>query len=542
MPASTTRRPASAGAADLLQQEEAWARRALRRASLSWWHASISGKARDYQRMEAADRAVNRHYARARPFQRIGHLLDADALDTLTRRRLQRLDLAYRGKQAPLALLDRITSAEAAVQETYSTFRSEVDGQSRTDNELEEVLRTTTDSGAARAAWEARKQIGHVVADDLRRLAELRNEAAHANGFEDYWHQQLRLDDLDPERLIQTLADVDRATAAPFAAMKADLDRHLAARFGIAPQDLRPWHYGDPFFQETPEVFAPPADPLYADKDVVELAAETYRQLGFPTIDAILARSDLYPRPGKNQHAYAVDIDREGDVRTFLNVERNARWMGTLLHELGHTIYQDGVNRTELAWDLRDDPQGFMNEGFAMFCEQPMSDPAWLRSMVGLPSDEADCLAPQLRAQATSALLAFARWCLTIVNFERALYADPTSDLNALWWDLETRYQQVPRPEGRDAPDWAAKIHVATAPVYYHKYLYGRLFSAQLTREIERRFRGWWAGRPASGRFVAEGLFAPGATYPWPALVERLTGQPLGTDALAAAVAWPAAA
>jgi peptidyl-dipeptidase A len=321
--------------------------------------------------------------------------------------------------------------------------------------------------------------------------------------------------------------------------MKADLDRHLAKRFGIKQRDLRPWHYGDPFFQDAPEVFAPPADPLYADKDVVAIAADTYRQLGFRTIGAILARSDLYPRPGKNQHAYAVDIDREGDVRTFLNVEPNARWMGTLLHELGHTIYQDGIDRTRLAWDLRDDPQGFLNEGFAMFCEQPLSDPRWLVDQVGLTAEAAGALAPQLRAQETSALLAFVRWCLTIVHFERAFYADPRQDLNRLWWDLEERYQLVPRPEGRDAPDWAAKIHVATAPVYYHKYLYGRLFAAQLTETINRRFGGWWAGRPRSGRFVARTLFAPGATYPWPRLVERLTGAPLGSGALAAAVAWP---
>ena len=125
---------------------------------------------------------------------------------------------------------------------------------------------------------------------------------------------------------------------------------------------------------------------------MVELAAETYRQLGFRNIDAILARSDLYPREGKNQHAYAVDIDREGDVRTFLNVERNARWMGTLLHELGHTIYQDGIDRTELPCDLRDDPQGFLNEGFAMFCEQPITDPHWLSGMVGVAAGEAQRL------------------------------------------------------------------------------------------------------------------------------------------------------
>jgi peptidyl-dipeptidase A len=526
----------------LLMQEEAWARRALTRASLAWWNASITGRPGDYQRMETAERAVNRHYARPRTYQRLVRLADTPHLDALTRRRLQRLRTAYRSKQAPVEILDHITRAEADVQETYSTFRAQFDGRSATDNELEDILRSAQDTPRVREAWEARKQIGPVVADDLRRLAHLRNAAARAIGFADYWQAQLQLDELDPETLLETLEAVDVSTNAPFQAMKADLDRHLASRFGVKVGELRPWHYADPFFQETPEVFAPPADPLYVEHDVVALAAQTYRALGFRNIDAILSRSDLYPRAGKNQHAYAVDIDREGDVRTFLNVERNARWMGTLLHELGHTIYQDGIDRTELPWDLRDDPQGFLNEGFAMFCEQPTTNPAWLSEMVGLAPSEAEKLGPQLATQETASLLAFVRWCLTITHFERGFYADPDQDLNRLWWDLEERFQQIPRPAGREAPDWAAKVHVATAPVYYQKYLLGRLFSAQLARKMDADMGGWWAGQPRTGEYIKRELFMPGARYAWPELVERVTGAPLGVEALAESVAWPRAA
>ncbi len=531
-----------ARADQFLVQEETWARRVLTRASLAWWTASLSGRPRDYKRMESADRAVNRHYSRPAAYQRLVRMGAAPDLDPLTRRRLDRLRLAYRSKQAPVDILDRITSAEARIQETYSIFRAQFDGHSATDNELEDVLRLSTDNARVRAAWEARKQIGPVVADDLREITRLRNEAARTVGFPDYWHAQLLLDELDPDQLVETLEQVDAATRQPFQRMKSDLDRHLAQRFNVDVGDLRPWHYGDPFFQETPEVFAPPADPLYANLDVVGLAAETYRQLGFRNIDAILARSDLYPRPGKNQHAYAVDIDREGDVRTFLNVEPNARWMGTLLHELGHTIYQDGIDRSELPYDLRDDPQGFLNEGFAMFCEQPATSPAWLTGMVGLPEAQAHQLAPRLVAQETASLLAFVRWCLTIVHFERHFYADPDQDLNGLWWDLEERYQLIPRPTGRTAPDWATKVHVATAPVYYQKYLLGRLFAAQLTGKMDADLGGWWQGRPKSGDFIKHELFMPGARYAWPELVERVTGQPLGVEALAAAVAWPRAA
>ena len=166
-------------------------------------------------------------------------------------------------------------------------------------------------------------------------------------------------------------------------------------------------------------------------------------------------------------------------------------------------------------------------------------DPAWLVDIAGVPEQDANDLAPRLAAQDTASLLAFARWCLTIVRFEQRFYADPQQDLNRVWWDLEEQCQEVPRPEHRDAPDWAAKVHVATAPVYYHKYLYGRLFSAQLTRMMDDHLGGWWTGRSTTGDYIKRELFMPGARYPWPELVDRVTGAHLGVDAFAAAVVWP---
>ena len=66
------------------------------------------------------------------------------------------------------------------------------------------------------------------------------------------------------------------------------------------------------------------------------------------------------------------------------------------------------------------------------------------------------------------------------------------------WWDLVSRYQLLTPPEGRDEPDWAAKIHVACAPVYYHTYLYGHLVASQVRRHD--RSGGRRPRRPARGR------------------------------------------
>jgi peptidyl-dipeptidase A len=130
-------------------------------------------------------------------------------------------------------------------------------------------------------------------------------------------------------------------------------------------------------------------------------------------------------------------------------------------------------------------------------------------------------------------MLVSARWILVMVHFERELYRDPDrDDLNTLWWDLVERMQFIRRPEGRDEPDWAAKIHFSTAPVYYHNYLLGELMASQLTAHLARgemrgRRSGSIRGVEAVGRFLRERIFAPGASLDWNELLVHATGEGL---------------
>jgi peptidyl-dipeptidase A len=119
-----------------------------------------------------------------------------------------------------------------------------------------------------------------------------------------------------------------------------------------------------------------------------------------------------------------------------------------------------------------------------------------------------------------------------MTNFERQLYADPGADLDTLWWDLVERYQQVRRPDDRHEPDWASKIHLAAAPVYYQNYLYGELVASQLQATLDARAEGV-VDEPAAGRLLVDEVFRPGASLRWDRLVERATGEPLTAAHLA---------
>src|SRR5947209_18839947 len=108
----------------------------------------------------------------------------------------------------------------------------------------------------------------------------------------------------------------------------------------------------------------------------------------------------------------------------------------------------------------------------------------------------------------------------------------PYTTLFRSWWDLVERFQRVRRPDARHAPDWAAKIHLTVAPVYYQNYLYGELVASQLQATLDTR-AGGVVDEPAAGRLLVDDVFRPGASLRWDRLVEHATGEPLTAAHLA---------
>jgi len=163
-------------------------------------------------------------------------------------------------------------------------------------------------------------------------LVKLRNQAARKLGFDNYHTLSLATSEQDVKELDKIFEELYELTNEPYAKLKADLDSILAAKYEVAVTELMPWHYHDPFFQETPMVYDLDLDVYYEDKDIKELAVEFYAGIGLP-VESILVNSDLYEREGKNPHAFCTDIDRQGDVRILCNLKNNESWMETILHE-----------------------------------------------------------------------------------------------------------------------------------------------------------------------------------------------------------------
>jgi peptidyl-dipeptidase A len=349
---------------------------------------------------------------------------------------------------------------------------------------------------------------------------------------------QLSLAEQSQEQVLKLFDELDALTREPFAKAKAEIDGRLSQMLTIPVDELQPWHYHDPFFQESPAVFDADLDAVYAKVDILKLCRDFYAGIGLP-IDDVIARSDLYERKGKSPHAFCTDIDREGDVRVLANITPSEQWMGTMLHELGHSVYSSKNIPRSLPYVLRSDAHILCTEGVAMQFERFSKSADWLASMgVKVPDPKQfNEIGAKLRR---NQLLIFSRWCQVMLRFEKGLYENPDQDLNKLWWELVEKYQMVKRPEGRDAPDYAAKIHIVSAPCYYHNYMMGQLFASQvhhaLSREVLKKpaSEAIYTGSKEAGEFMRTKVFAPGRTLEWNALTKHATGEELNAKAFAA--------
>jgi len=501
--------------------------------SLAWWSAATTGQSEDYERASETTLKIRQIYSDPEEFALIKSWKESGQVrGILTARQLDVLYRSYLGNQIEPEMLKAIVDLSTEIEEKFSTFRGKIRGEKVTDNKIKEILKSQTDSGERKLAWVASKQVGAAVAEDIIRLVKLRNKTAENLGFENYHTMSLAIGEQDVDELDKIFAELYELTNAPFAALKADLDKKLAANCDIEVSQLMPWHYHDPFFQETPMVYELDLDVYYKDKDIKKLASVFFAGIGLD-VESVLGKSDLYEREGKNPHAFCTDIDREGDVRILCNIKSNESWMETTLHELGHAVY-DKFHDPEVPYLLREPAHAFTTEAIAMFFGRLSRNPAWMQQMLNLSDVQRRDIEKVSGKYMQLKQLIFARWAMVMYNFEKELYANPDQDLNALWWKMVEKYQLVKRPEGRNTPDWAAKIHFTVAPCYYHNYMLGELLASQLHNHIAHKVLKLesdknvsYVSQKKAGDFLRKKVFEVGDVYHWNEMIRRATGEPL---------------
>jgi peptidyl-dipeptidase A len=503
------------------------------KAEQAWWEANITGSDEAFKRrQDAVNAMVDLHsdhdtFAKLKAFKEQGKITDP-----LLSRTLEVMYLAYLPGQADKDLQKKVVELETKVEQTFNTYRSSVDGKSLTENDVRQVLSETKDPAMAEKTWKGYMAVGDKVAAVLRELVAVRNQLAKELGFKSYFSMQVSLQQIDEKELWRIFDDLHEQTREPYKAVKKEIDGEMAARFGVAEADLHPWHYCELFFQEPPGLAGDKLTEAYKDKDLTALAKAYYASMGLP-VDDILARSDLYEKPGKCPHAFAADLDRAGDTRVLANLKPTVYWADTILHELGHAVYDKYIGQ-DVPFVLHTASHSLTTEGVALMMGAMAKNEEWLVQAMKLSPQQAAELCQSANNRLRTEKLIFSCWAQVVVRFERAMYENPDQDLNKLWWDLKKQYQLLNPPDDLKRADYAAKIHIVTVPVYYHNYVLGDLFAAQVQHYIGTNIvrapdptTASFYGRKEVGDYLCRQIFAPGNLLAWNELTKQATGETL---------------
>ncbi len=501
--------------------------------NLAEWNAYITGQDQYFKEADEASLQIDSLYQNQKHFAYIKELKEKNLVkNELLKRQLDVLYYSFLKKQGNPELNKEITELTSEISQKFINFRAEYDGKTVTDNQITELLKSEKNLQKREGAWRAQKEAGKLIAADLQKLVKLRNKMAAELGFSNYYELAMMSKEQDPADVKHTFEELAALTDEPFRAVHDEVETVLSKRFGIAKDELRPWHYEDLFSQEAPAIYQVNLDTYFKNVDIPSLAENYYRSFDMD-IESILAASDLYEKEGKNQHAFSFCMDRGQDIRVLLNIVPNQRWMDTMMHESGHAVYDKYIN-TELPYLLRTPAHSFTTEGIAMFFGGMASNPLWMKKALNMNEEEIGKIRETIKQSDRLAKMMFARWSLVMKFFEEKMYADPDQDLNKLWWDLVERYQYITRPENLNGGEWASKVHLIGYPAYYHNYLLGELFAAQIRHTVAEEAYDhvdpsevtFW-DNPKAGQLLKDKVFMPGNRWYWNEMIQNATGEKL---------------
>jgi peptidyl-dipeptidase A len=225
--------------------------------NLASWNANITGTDEDWAKSEKASFEIAKVFTDSIAFAELKELKESGYVkDSLLARQLDLLYNAYLGGQVNPDLIAEQIRMETDISKKYSNFRANLKGKELSDNQIEEILRTSTDSKELQAAWEGHKMIGPVVAGDMIKLVRHRNLIAQKAGFSNYHEMSLKLSGQDPAEVTSIFDELDNLTKDNFAKVKEEIDTYLAKRCKISISELKPWHYQNRYFQEAPEIYS----------------------------------------------------------------------------------------------------------------------------------------------------------------------------------------------------------------------------------------------------------------------------------------------
>ncbi|MCK6259447.1 M2 family metallopeptidase [Fictibacillus sp. KIGAM418] len=409
-------------------------------------------------------------------------------------------DTSYQGGY--MELWNKVTSKIF----TYKTFFK---GRAIDENEVLTHLQTSTNSKDREQLWMGKMKLGDVIEGDLLELVSMRNKIAQEKGFSHFYELKLKSQELELDDLTNVIHKLREHLDEDFTLIKSQIDNELKDKFNLQ-NDPMPWHYNHPFFQETHVNFM--SDKSLTKAKVIKALQGWFSDKGLD-IQGIVNRSKISNHPHNSTANYCLNIDREEDIRISSCFQQNQKSVALLLHELGHALYEFNIS-PDVPFILRKTSQPFINEAVALYFERLAYKKSWFTTTIG----QTTSLIPFIQSKQyfINTLLKLYE-AISVTTFEYELYANPSQNLNKLWWDIVEDTQRLKRPDNWDHAYWANKTQLTTLPVHSSHSLFGEVLSSQFHVLLHRTFGD--STNDESLRYLKENIFSKGNSVYWKRLL-----------------------
>ena len=251
-----------------------------------------------------------------------------------------------------------------------------------------------------------------------------------------------------------------------------------------------------------------------------------YRDLG-ADLEQMGTLYDLGPRPDKAALAYTEFVThgrivdgawRPTVARVSAPYERGGLFvLNELVHENGHVANITAIRNRPAFVDW---PSDLFAEAFADVPAWSTYEPVWQHHYLGHEVPE------QLSLRALySVVMLDVAWSL----FELRMFRAPTTDPNALWTEITSRYLHiVPHPE---FSWWAVRVQLADLPGYMVNYGFGAILTAEMRKYISEKLGAFDTGDPRWFGWLSTHLLRYGSERDTRSLMKNFLGRPVSPQA-----------
>lgn len=478
-----------------------------------------------------------------------------DKLTDLQKKQLETI-LYNAGSNPAVAgeLVQKRIKAENKQTELLFGFDTQLNGKSVSGNEIDGILKSSTNLAERQKAWEASKEVGTALKDGLNNLQELRNKTVQALGYEDYFYYQVSAYGMSKKELMDVCHNMIKDMWPLYRELHTWARYTLAEKYNQEVPDMLPAHWlPNRWGQEWGgliDIEGTDLDKVLEPKGaewIMQEGENFYKSIGFDALPtSFYDKSSLYPAPKdanykKNSHASAWHLDLDKDVRSLMSVTPTTRWWGTVLHELGHVYYFMEYSNPEVPMVLREGANRAYHEAMG--------------SLIGLAAMQKPFLVDRglmdssITTDATQTLLSEALdfvvlipWSAGVMTeFEHDLYASnlPKDQYNKKWWELKKKYQGIvpPNERGEQYCDAASKTHINNDAAQYYDYAMSNILLFQFHEHIATKILKQdphatnYYGNKEVGAFLKK-LMHPGATVDWRIHLKENLGEEMSAKAM----------